>query len=92
MSTLLATLYLPNNLKPLASCAAATSLRVLRATGRLVAQQQIFYDNRTRNLPMKIILLIAVLVGRVSAASASDLPACPTDDGVRWHNCFGTYT
>ena len=41
---------------------------------------------------MKIILLIAVLVGGVSAASASDLPDCPTDENARWNNCFGTYT
>ena len=24
--------------------------------------------------------------------SASDLPDCPSDLSVRWHNCFGTYT
>ena len=26
------------------------------------------------------------------ASSAYALPDCPSDQSVRWHNCFGTYT
>ena len=33
-----------------------------------------------------IILLISL------AGSAYALPNCPSDQSVRWHNCFGTYT
>ena len=48
------------------------------------------YDNRMKNTSMKIILLLAVLAGGVSA---SDLPECVGDRfGDRWNNCFGTYT
>ena len=39
---------------------------------------------------MKIILLLAVVVGGVSGAGASDLPDCPTD-GIK-DNCVGTWT
>ena len=39
---------------------------------------------------IKICLVIIALFGGVAAAS--DLPDCPSDTNVRWHNCFGTYT
>ena len=42
-----------------------------------------------KSISIKFLVLLAGLAGGVSA---SDLPACPTDDGVRWHNCFGTST
>ena len=38
---------------------------------------------------MKIVLLLAVLAGGVSA---SDLPDCVGDRYGTWNNCFGTYT
>jgi hypothetical protein len=41
-------------------------------------------------ISMKIGLAIAALFGGVAAAS--DLPDCPSDTNVRWHNCFGTIT
>jgi hypothetical protein len=47
------------------------------------------YANRMKSISMKIILLLAVLAGGVSA---SDLPDCPTDENASWNNCFGTYT
>ena len=42
-----------------------------------------------KNTSMKIILLLAVLAGGVSA---SDLPDCVGDYDVSWNNCFGIYT
>ena len=38
---------------------------------------------------IKIGLVIVALFGGV--AGASDLPDCPSDTNVLWHNCFGTY-
>ena len=55
---------------------------------RLVEQQQMVYAHLMKNLSIKILVLLAGLAG---GASASDLPDCPTDGGVRWHNCFGPY-
>ena len=45
-----------------------------------------------KSISMKIVVLLAGLAGGVSAASASDLPDCPTDVNVIWHNCFGILT
>ena len=42
-----------------------------------------------KSVSMKIILLLAVLAGGVSA---SDLPDCVGDDYSTWNNCFGTRT
>jgi hypothetical protein len=47
------------------------------------------YASRMTSISMKIILLLAVLAGGVSA---SDLPDCVGDYDVSWNNCFGTYT
>jgi hypothetical protein len=41
-------------------------------------------------IPLKICLLVVALLGGV--AVASDLPKCPSDKNVLWHNCFGTET
>jgi hypothetical protein len=35
--------------------------------------------------------IIAILLLSL-ASSAYALPNCPSDESVRWHNCFGTYT
>ena len=48
------------------------------------------YGNGMNNLSMNITVLLAVLLGGVSAAGASDLPACPTK-GIEDH-CVGTWT
>ena len=48
------------------------------------------YANRMRNAYMKIVLLLAVLVGGDSAAGASDLLDCPTE-GIK-DNCVGIWT
>ena len=37
---------------------------------------------------IKICLIIVTLFGGIAAAS--DLPDCPSDKSVRWHDCFGT--
>ena len=38
-------------------------------------------------------LLLILLIGFVPLAQAeSDLPDCPKDQSLRFHNCFGTYT
>jgi hypothetical protein len=47
------------------------------------------YAKTMRNTFMKIVLLLAVLAGGVSA---SDLPDCVGDRYGTWNNCFGTYT
>jgi|GEM_PF-1636644 len=48
------------------------------------------YDVDMKYTSIKICLVIAALFGGV--AGASDLPICPSDTNVRWHNCFGTIT
>ena len=35
--------------------------------------------------------IVAILLLSL-ASSAYALPDCPSDQSVRWHNCFGTYT
>ena len=35
--------------------------------------------------------IVAILLLSL-ASSAYALPYCPSDQSVRWHNCFGTYT
>ena len=45
-----------------------------------------------KNMSMKIVVVLAVLAAGVSAAGASDLPDCPTDQNASWNNCIGTYT
>ena len=35
-------------------------------------------------------IIIILLISLASAAYA--LPNCPSDQSVRWHNCFGTHT
>ena len=47
------------------------------------------YDVDMKYTSIKICLVIAALLGGV--AGASDLPICPSDTNVRWHNCFGTF-
>jgi hypothetical protein len=41
---------------------------------------------------LSIIKILVLTAGLAGGVSASDLPDCPTDGGVRWHNCFGTFT
>ena len=45
-----------------------------------------------KNISAKIVVLLTGLVMGVNAAGASDLPDCPSDAKVQWHDCFGTYT
>ena len=45
------------------------------------------YGRTMKNVSIKILVLLA---GAVSAASASDLPDCPTNESLSWNNCFGT--
>ena len=48
------------------------------------------YANGMRNISIKIVLMIAVLVGGDNAVGTSDLPDCPTE-GIK-DNCVGTWT
>jgi hypothetical protein len=41
---------------------------------------------------LSIIKILVLTAGLAGGVSASDLPDCPTDGGVRWHNCIGTAT
>ena len=44
-----------------------------------------------KNISVKIVVLLTGLVIGVNATGASDLPDCPSDSNVRWHDCFGTF-
>ena len=44
-----------------------------------------------KNLSLVIYLIITTLFGGATFVFASELPDCPTDPDVGWHNCFGTY-
>ena len=43
-----------------------------------------------KNLYLKIVLLLAAMLGSVGIVMASNLPDCPSSG--YFHNCFGTYT
>jgi len=49
-----------------------------------------FYDVDMKYICIKICLVIVALFG--GAASASNLPDCPSSKNAYRHNCFGTYT
>ena len=46
-------------------------------------------DELMKNLHLKIVLLIAGLLGGSEGVLASNLPDCPSSG--YFHNCFGTY-
>ena len=45
-----------------------------------------------KNISVKIVVLLTGLVIGVNATGASDLPDCPSDENVQWHDCIGTFT
>ena len=45
-----------------------------------------------KTLSLTFCLVIVVLFGSVGGGFASDLPDCPSDETVSWHNCFGSIT
>jgi hypothetical protein len=47
---------------------------------------------RINKLLVTLAFSMFISSGVVVAASASDLPACPSNQNAHWHNCFGTST
>jgi len=44
------------------------------------------------NVLVTPLLFLAILLSAVPARAKTPLPPCPSDQGVRWHNCIGTGT
>jgi len=44
------------------------------------------------NVPVTPLIFLAMLLSAVPVRANTPLPPCPSDQGVRWHNCIGTGT